>query len=213
MCSFMCFRSIKLTLNGPCKIMANVANLVFTTHHSKDHNFYTWPSIGTANVYKNNLCVQTYPTSSTNNFHVSIHCLGVSKLVERCPDLSRNLQIMQIKHGMIHSKTFLHRGKLWFWPLECCCCALFTFSAISFFFFFKSYNFLTQPVFYSYRSHRIFHWVCFQHSILQLPYKSNDDWIDVDHGDRKLDKQDQPLAVHHITKWENSKNNFHSAKY
>ena len=45
---------------------------------------------------------------------------------------------------------------------------------------------------------------CFQPNISQLPYKSNGDWIiDVHHGDQKLDKQEQPLAVHCITKWEN----------
>ena len=32
---------------------------------------------------------------------------------------------------------------------------------------------------------------CFQH-------------IDVDHGDKKLYKQDQPLVAHRITKWKNS---------
>ena len=40
-CSFMCFMSIKLTLNGSCKVVAKVAHFVFTTYHSKDHNFYT----------------------------------------------------------------------------------------------------------------------------------------------------------------------------
>ena len=36
------------------------------------------------------------------------------------------------------------------------------------------------------------------------PYKSNGKWIiDVNHGNQKLDKQDQPLTAHRITKWEN----------
>ena len=43
MCSFMCSRSIKFTMTGPCKIMAKVAHFVFTTHHSKDHNFHPRP--------------------------------------------------------------------------------------------------------------------------------------------------------------------------
>ena len=45
---------------------------------------------------------------------------------------------------------------------------------------------------------------CFQHNISQFAYKSNGDRIiDVEHGNQKLDKQDQPLAMHCIMKWEN----------
>ena len=43
LCSCMCFMSIKLSLNGPCKVMAKVAHFLFTTYHSKAHNFHTWP--------------------------------------------------------------------------------------------------------------------------------------------------------------------------
>ena len=45
----MRFMSIKLTLNGPYKVMAKVAHFGFTyfTYHSKEHNFYTWPWIDT----------------------------------------------------------------------------------------------------------------------------------------------------------------------
>ena len=37
------YLSVRLRLNGPCKIMTKVVHLVFTTHHSKDRNFYIWP--------------------------------------------------------------------------------------------------------------------------------------------------------------------------
>ena len=41
----------------------------------------------------------------------------------------------------------------------------------------------------------------------QLPYKSMGDWIIADdYSDQKLGKQDQPLAVHRITRWENCHN-------
>ena len=44
--------------------------------------------------------------------------------------------------------------------------------------------------------------VCNLPNISQLPYKSIGDWI-IYVDDQNLDKQDQPLAMHRITKWEN----------
>ena len=53
---------------------------------------------------------------------------------------------------------------------------------------------------YSYGTHNL-SLSCFQHIISQLSYKSIGNWIiDVN---QNLDKQDQPLVEHHITKWEN----------
>ena len=69
LCSSMCFRLIKLTLNAPCKKMAKVSHFVFTTHHSKDHNFYTWPWINT--ILK---------SSYTQEDYVSTHWIVVAVL-------------------------------------------------------------------------------------------------------------------------------------
>ena len=40
-----------LTPNGSCRIMVKVAHFVFTTHYSKDHNFYTRPWNDTIEKY------------------------------------------------------------------------------------------------------------------------------------------------------------------
>ena len=69
--------------------------------------FYTWLTLGTANVYKNNFSVQACPSLSIKAVFSPFKCLYSSKHPKICPYLSRDQIILKYHPLLVQEKSRL----------------------------------------------------------------------------------------------------------